>query len=62
MPVNDPIPLFATANSNFPGGLEFQVVGASGTRKVMTRLVLAAWYNGQFASREVSVIAASHGF
>lgn len=62
MVVNDPIPLFATANSNFPGGLEFQIVGTSGTRKVLTRLVLASWYNRQFNSREASVIASARGF
>jgi hypothetical protein len=62
MPVRDAIPLFAAASSNFPGGLEFQIVGASGTRKVMTRLVLASWYNGKFDSRETSVIASARGF
>lgn len=62
MTVRDPIPLFATASSNFPGGLEFQIVGQSGARKVLTRMVLASWYNRQFESRESRVIASSHGF
>lgn len=62
LPIRDPIPLFATANSNFPGGLEFQVVGASGTRKILTRLVLVSWYGGQFNSQEASVVTYTHGF
>jgi hypothetical protein len=62
IPIKDPIPLFATASSNFPGGLEFQIVGESGFRKAMTRLVLVSWYGGQYNSQEASVITYSHGF
>jgi prepilin-type N-terminal cleavage/methylation domain-containing protein len=60
--IKDPIPLFATASSNFPGGLEFQVVGQSGFRKAITRLVLVSWYGGNYNSQEASVITNSHGF
>ena len=60
--VKDPVPMFATANTNFPGGLEFQIVGQSGERKIMTRFVTAAWYARKFNSQEASVVTYSHGF
>ena len=46
----------------YPVDLEFQIVGASGSRKALVRMVLASWYNRQFDSREARVIASSHGF
>ncbi len=60
--LKDPVPLFATASGDFPGGLEFQVVGSAGTRKVLTRLVLAAAYDGQITSRATTVITSARGF
>ena len=62
MAMRDIVPLYATAGGTFPGGLEFQVVGAAGTRKIWTRLVLASWYANQFNSQQASVITSSHGF
>lgn len=60
--VKDAVPMFATPNANFPGGLEFQIVGQSGERKIMTRLVAAAWYSKQYNSQQASVVTFSHGF
>jgi prepilin-type N-terminal cleavage/methylation domain-containing protein len=62
MATRDVVPLYATASGSFPGGFEVQVVGGSGSRKILTRLVLAAWYGNQFNSQQASVITASHGF
>jgi hypothetical protein len=62
MAMRDVVPLYATASGTFPGGLEFQVVGSAGTRKIWSRLVLASWYGGQFNSQQASVITSSHGF
>jgi prepilin-type N-terminal cleavage/methylation domain-containing protein len=58
----DPVPMFATVNANFPGGLEFQIVGPSGARKIMARLVTASWYSSQYASQAAYVVTSSHGF
>lgn len=58
----DKIPLYAIPSAGFPGGLEFMVVGQSGRRKVMTRLVLASWYDNRFTSKETSVITSASGF
>jgi hypothetical protein len=58
----DPVPAYATANSNFPGGVEFQVVGLAGSRKVMSRLVLASYYNNNYNSQAISVISSARGF
>lgn len=62
MHFQDPVPLYATASSGFPQGLEFQIVGGSGSRKALTRLVLAAFYQGQFTTREASVTSSARGF
>ena len=62
MVVKDPVPMFATPATNFPGGLEFQIVGPSGERKIMTRLVAAAWYSKTLNSQQASVVTFSHGF
>jgi hypothetical protein len=58
----DVVPMFATANGAFPGGLEFQIVGASGARKILARLVSASWYGNQYNSQQASVVTSSHGF
>ena len=60
--VSDPIPMYATANANFPGGAEFMVVGPAGSRKVLTRLVLVAESMRQISSRESVVITSARGF
>lgn len=60
--LKDPVPLYATASSNFPGGMEFLVVGAPRSRKVVSRLVLASSYGGRFNSQESSVITSARGF
>jgi hypothetical protein len=60
--IRDTIPMFATASGNFPGGLEFQIVGQSGARKVLTRLVTASWYQNHYTSQQASVVTSSHGF
>jgi hypothetical protein len=56
------VPLYATASSGFPEGLEFQVVGRSGARKALTRLVLAAHREGAFSSEESSITSSARGF
>ncbi len=56
------VPLYATASSGFPEGLEFQVVGRTGSRKVLTRLVLASQHQGVFSSEESSVTSSARGF
>jgi hypothetical protein len=58
----DPVPLYATASTGFPQGLEFQIVGVSGSRKVLTRMVLAANYSGTFSSQEATVTSSVRGF
>lgn len=58
----DPVPVYATANSNFPGGLEFQVVGLAGSRKIMSRLVLASYYSNNYNSQSISTISSARGF
>lgn len=58
----DPVPLYATSGSGFPNGLEFQIVGQSGTRLIATRMVLAANYNNNFSSQEAAVKSSARGF
>ena len=58
----DAVPMYATSATNFPEGLEFQIVGASGTRKVLTRIVLASTYAKNFASQEAAVVSSARGF
>lgn len=58
----DTVPRYATAASNFPEGLEVQIVGASGSRKVMTRLVLASNYSRNYSSQEATVTSSARGF
>ena len=62
LPLQDLIPQFATASSNFPGGFEVQIVGPTRSRKVMIRLVLAYGSLGQYNSQPASVIASARGF
>lgn len=58
----DPVPRYATAATNFPQGLEFQVVGATGSRKILTRLVVAANYGGSTTSQEAMITSSARGF
>ncbi len=58
----DPVPRYATAATNFPQGLEFQIVGGSGSRKVLTRLVLASSYSGKCNSQEAIITSSARGF
>ena len=58
----DPVPLYATSSTGFPQGLEFQVVGGSGSRKVLSRLVLASNYSRNTYSQEASVTSSARGF
>jgi hypothetical protein len=62
MTLRDIIPRYATANSNFPGGLEFQIVGPAASRKVLCRLVLAYESMRTLTSRESIVITSARGF
>jgi len=58
--VKDRIPLYAQQDGDFPGGLEFLVVGPSGSRKVLSRLVLVSRYKaGKMDSQENFVITSS---
>jgi prepilin-type N-terminal cleavage/methylation domain-containing protein len=61
-PVPDLIPKYAVFNSalpQFPGGFEVLIVGPTGSRKVLTRLVLLASYGaGKMDSKESLVISA----
>lgn len=60
--IRDPIPRYATATSNFPGGVEFMVVGPASSRKILTRLVLVSESMRTFTSKESIVIASARGF
>lgn len=62
MAIKDQVPLYATASSNFPGGMEFLVVGPARARKVLSRLVLAASFSNQFNSQDTSTITSTRGF
>jgi prepilin-type N-terminal cleavage/methylation domain-containing protein len=60
-PVPDLVPKYAVFNSalpQFPGGFEVLIVGPTGARKVLTRLVLLASYGaGKMDSKESLVIS-----
>jgi prepilin-type N-terminal cleavage/methylation domain-containing protein len=58
----DPVPMYATASTGFPQGLEFQIVGPSGSRKVLSRLVLASNYSQNTYSQEAAVTSSARGF
>ena len=58
----DPVPLYATASTGFPQGLEFQIIGGSGSRKVLSRLVVASNYSRNTYSQEASVTSSARGF
>jgi prepilin-type N-terminal cleavage/methylation domain-containing protein len=59
-PVRTKVPVFAQPDETFPGGLEFLVVGPTGSRKVLTRLVLFSAYKAvKMDSQETSVITSS---
>jgi prepilin-type N-terminal cleavage/methylation domain-containing protein len=58
----DPVPRYATGTANFPQGLEFQIVGGSGSRKILTRLVLASNYAGSSNSQESIITSSARGF
>jgi prepilin-type N-terminal cleavage/methylation domain-containing protein len=54
------VPIYATANGNFPSGLEIEVVGPSSNRRVFGRLVMAAQGNfkGILAYEQVMLVSA----
>lgn len=62
-PVRDNIPKYALFNAAapmFPSGAEFLLVGATGQRRTLTRVVLFANYGaGKMTSKEVEVITAT---
>jgi prepilin-type N-terminal cleavage/methylation domain-containing protein len=58
----DAVPMYATSSTGFPQGLEFQVVGSSGSRKILTRVVLASNYSQNCSSQESSVTSSARGF
>jgi hypothetical protein len=58
-PINEPVPLFATANDTgdgFPNGLETMIAGPSGGRKVFIRLVLVADNGGGSLAAQENVV------
>ncbi len=58
-PIRDAVPKYAVYNSStpdYPAGLEFLIVGPSGSQRILTRLVLIASYGKNFDSREATVI------
>ncbi len=61
-PVKDTIPLYAAVSSNFPGGLEFMLVGPAGNRKILSRIVLASEFQRKYSSQAAQVITSSHAF
>lgn len=57
--VKDPIPKYAVFNSAqplFPSGMEFLMVGAAGSRRILSRVVMMAQYVGHIDSKESLVI------
>lgn len=60
--IPDRVPKYATfdpLHPTFPGGVEFLLVGATGSRRLLTRFVLMADYNaGKLTSKEVLNITA----
>lgn len=63
-PLPNTIPKYAYFDSSkylFPSGAEFQIVGPSGSRRVLSHLTLMASYSaGKLTSREVEVTTAAH--
>lgn len=57
-----PIPRFGEVNTNFPGGFEVKIVGPTGHRKVLTRVVLLSEHLGVITSQENSVITSTRQF
>jgi hypothetical protein len=58
-PINEPVPLFATASqtgSGFPHGLETMIAGPSGGRRVFIRLVLAADNGGGSLAAQENIV------
>jgi len=58
-PVKENVPGFATADGDFPTGLEFGVVGPSSSRKVLVRIVLAGWSTKQLISYNSTTIVSA---
>jgi hypothetical protein len=57
----DPIPYFALANNNFPGGLEFKGVDNAGVKKILSRIVILSQYGGNMESQANYVITSYNG-
>lgn len=57
---NCPVPIYATANGNFPSGFEVEVVGPASNRQVFARIVMAAKgsFKGFMAYEQNMLIAA----
>lgn len=56
------IPRFAIASNNFPGGFEVQMIGPTGARKVMARLVTLAQFQNKINAVESTITAATTQF
>ncbi len=52
----DPVSILAQKNPPFPGGFEVQVIGTTGARQAMLRLMLVAEYHDRLTSRANTVI------
>lgn len=51
----DPVSVYAQPSALFPSGLEFQIVGPTGARKILTRLMLMAQYRDKINSHANTV-------
>jgi len=58
-PVRTAMPVYAVQDRSFPGGLEFLVVVPSGSRKVLTRLVLLSAYKASKMDSHESFVVTS---
>jgi hypothetical protein len=57
----DPIPLYAQADDNFPGGLEFKCVNNAGVKKILSRIVILSQHTGSMESQANFVITSYSG-
>jgi hypothetical protein len=56
------VPMYGIESQEFPGGFEVKIVGASGTRKILVRLVLASDHLGRVESEVNYVITSTRQF